>query len=47
MLRYNRFIGEALRARKMASQRTDTRIAVSVLNRMTMLGMPRSVAAVP
>ena len=47
MLRYKRIIGEALRARKMAAQRTETRIAVSLLNRMTTLGKPNSVAVVP
>ena len=44
MLRYKRIIGEALRARKMTTQTTETRIAVSVLNRMTVLGTPVSVA---
>ena len=47
MLRYKRIIGEALRARKMAGQVTESRIAVNVLNRMTTLGTPRSVAVVP
>ena len=47
MLRYKRIIGEALRARKMAEQTTETRIALSVLNRMSTLGTPRSVAVVP
>ena len=44
MLRYKRIIGETLRARKMTTQTTETRIAVSVLNRMTVLGTPVSVA---
>ena len=47
MFRYKRIIGEALGSRKMAAQRTETRIAVSVLNRMTTLGKPNSVAVVP
>ena len=47
MFRYKPIIGEALGARKMAAQITETRIAVSVLNRMTTLGKPNSVAVVP
>ena len=47
MLRYKRIIGEALRARKMATQATEARIGVSVLNRMTTLGKPNSVAVIP
>ena len=47
MFRYKRIIGEALGARKMAAQISETRIAVSVLNRMTTLGKPNSVAVVP
>lgn len=46
MLRYKRIIGEALRARKMTTQTTEARIAVNVLNRMTGLGTPVSVAVV-
>jgi Transposase DDE domain len=46
MLRYKRIIGEALRARKMAGQVTESRIAVRALNRMTALGAPSSVAVV-
>ena len=47
MLRYKRILGEALRARKMATQATEARIGVSVLNRMTTLGKPNSVAVIP
>ncbi|MSP17028.1 MAG: IS5 family transposase [Myxococcales bacterium] len=46
MLRYKRIIGEALRARKMTTQTTEARVAVSVLNRITALGAPVSVAIV-
>ena len=46
MLRYKRIIGGGLRARKMAAQTRETVIAVSVLNRMTRMGTPRSVAVV-
>jgi hypothetical protein len=46
MLRHKRIVGDALRARKMAAQTRETAIAVSVLNRMTRLGTPRSVAVV-
>lgn len=46
MLRYKRTIGEALKARKMAGQATESRIAVRTLNRMTVLGAPDSVAVV-
>ena len=46
MLRYKRTIGEALKARKMTTQATETRFAVSVLNRMTAHGAPVSVAVV-
>ena len=47
MLRYKRIIGEELRAKKTATQATEARIGVSVLNRMTTLGKPNSVAVAP
>ena len=47
MLRYKQIIGAALRARKMTTQTTEARIGVSVLNRMTTLGKPLSVAVFP
>ena len=47
MLRYKPIVGEALRARTTAAQMTETRIAVSVLNRMSTLGTPRSEVVVP
>jgi hypothetical protein len=35
-------IGRGLRARTLPSQKTEARVACSVLNRMTRLGMPMS-----
>jgi hypothetical protein len=40
MFRYKTLIGPALRARTLATQKTETRIACGVINRMTELGMP-------
>jgi hypothetical protein len=42
MFRYKTLIGPALRARKLATQKTETRVACGVINRMTELGMPIS-----
>jgi hypothetical protein len=42
LFRYKTLIGPTLRARTIAAQRTEARIACSVLNRMTQLGMPIS-----
>ena len=47
MLRYKRIIGDSLKARKIEAQITETRIAASVLNRMTTLGKSNSVAVIP
>ncbi len=47
MLRYKRIVGDVLRARTMAAQTTEAMIAVSVLNRMTVLGTPASAPVVP
>jgi hypothetical protein len=44
MFRYKRMIGDALRARKPDAQKREAMIAVNVINRMTTLGMPESVA---
>ncbi len=44
MYRYKRIIGDSLRARRAGAQKREAMIAVSVLNRMTELGMPESVA---
>ena len=44
MQRYKRIIGDALRARKPDAQKREAMIAVNVVNRMTALGMPNSVA---
>ena len=44
MFRYKRFVGGALRARKLEAQRREVEIAVNLLNRMTELGMPKSEA---
>ena len=40
--RYKAIIGRRLRARTLSSQKTEARVACSVLNRMTRLGMPVS-----
>src|SRR3954451_19556523 len=42
MFRYKAIIGRSLRARTLSSQKTEARVACSVLNRMTRLGMPVS-----
>jgi hypothetical protein len=42
VFRYKTIIGRRLRARTLPSQKTETRVACSVLNRMTRLGMPLS-----
>jgi hypothetical protein len=44
MFRYKRLIGDALRSRKTAAQKREAMIAVNVINTMTALGMPDSVA---
>ena len=40
--RYKAIVGRGLRARTLPSQKTEVRVACSVLNRMTRLGMPVS-----
>lgn len=42
MFRYKTLIGPKLRARTIARQKTEARMACSVINRMTQLGMPVS-----
>jgi hypothetical protein len=42
MFRYQTLIGPTLRARKFAAQKTEARMACSVMNRITELGMPVS-----
>jgi len=42
MFRYKTIIGRSLRARTLPAQKTETRAACVVLNRMTRLGMPVS-----
>ena len=42
MFRYKALIGPGLRARSLPAQKTEARVACSVLNRMTRLGMPIS-----
>ena len=42
VFRYKTIIGRSLRARTLSSQKTEARVACSVLNRMTRLGMPLS-----
>jgi hypothetical protein len=46
MYRYKRIIGDALRSRKPDTQKKEMLIAVNVINMMTGLGMPESVAVV-
>jgi len=43
MFRYKTIIGDKLYSRKLASQKAASRIACVILNKMTALGMPRSV----
>ncbi len=42
MFRYKTIVGSSLRARTLPAQKTETKVACSVLNRMTSLGMPTS-----
>ena len=42
MFRYKTLIGPTLRARMLPAQKTEARVACSVMNRMTQLGMPIS-----
>jgi hypothetical protein len=42
MFRYKVLIGPTLRSRTLAAQKTEARVACSVLNRMTRCGMPVS-----
>ena len=44
MFRYKRIIGDRLRSRTPEGQRIEAVIGVAVLNRITLLGMPKSVA---
>ena len=44
MYPYKRLIGDAPRSRKPAAQKREAMVAVKVINRMTALGMPESVA---
>jgi hypothetical protein len=46
MYRYKPIIGDSLRSRRFEAQTTEGMIAVNVLNRMTQLGMPESVAVI-
>ena len=46
MYRYKRIIGDRLRAQHREAQEKEALIAVSVINRMTALGMPESVKVV-
>lgn len=43
MYRYKTIIGDKLYSRKLASQKVEARIACTVLNKMTALGMSRSI----
>ncbi len=46
MFRYKRIIGDGLRARRLEAQRREAMIGVLAINRMTALGVPKSVAVV-
>jgi len=46
MYRYKRVIGGRLRALHCEAQKREALIAVNVINRMTALGMPKSVKMV-
>ncbi len=43
MFRYKTLIGDKLYSRKLNSQKVEARIGCVVLNKKTVLGMPRSV----
>ena len=42
MFRYKTLIGPRLRARTLATQKVEAKMACAVINRMTQLGMPSS-----
>jgi hypothetical protein len=44
VFRFKRIIGDRLRSRSLEGQNTEAMIGVKLLNRMTALGMPDSVA---
>ena len=44
MVRFKQILGARLRSRSEDSQQREARIGVNILNRMTELGMPESVA---
>ena len=44
MFRQKRILGDGLRARRFEAQEKEAMIGVLVINRMTELGMPKSVA---
>ena len=44
MFRYKSIIGDRMRSRRLETQTTEAAIAVNILNRMTSLGTPESVA---
>jgi hypothetical protein len=46
MFRYKRVVGDGLRARRFEAQQREAMIAVLVINGLTALGMPESVAVV-
>ena len=43
MLRYKIIIGPKMKARQLLQQKTEANISVRVINKMTQLGMPKSV----
>ena len=46
MFRYKRIIGDSLRSKRPEAQSAEAKIAVEVLNKMTLLGRPESVKIV-
>jgi hypothetical protein len=44
MFRFKRIIGDGLRAKRFEAQQREAMIGVLMINRMTELGMPQSVA---
>ena len=45
MSRYKRIIGDTLRSHTRSAQEVETRIAITILNRMLDLGRPNSIRA--
>ena len=46
VFRYKRVLGDGLRARRLEVHKRETMIGINAINRMTELGMPKSVAVI-